>query len=125
MNGIDTLQNRSNANIITDHYIHEVLESAAEEIHDQQSRVIANANSNYQDLLDLRSYTISSGTLTLTHALRERFVDMKRIKGKSQKSLEVHNQIIWSQFNVIIGKLRYGFTQDIRNSIAGKFNIDM
>lgn len=125
MSAIAQLQNNSSANIIKDFYIRQVLEEAGDEIFDQQSRVLGNANSEYQDLLNNRSYSISSGTLTLTHSLRERFVDMKRVRGKSQKSLRVHNQIIWSQFNVIVGKLRNGFTSDIRSAIAMQLNIDL
>ncbi|WP_378186897.1 hypothetical protein ACE939_00930 [Aquimarina sp. W85] len=125
MSGIPTLQSRSGANIIKDHYIRQVLTDAAEEIFDKQSRVISNANSDYSDLLNNRSYSVTSGNLTLVHALRERFVDMKRIRGEAQRSLNVHNTIIWSQFNVVVGKLRYGFTHDIRKAIAAQYKIEL
>ncbi len=125
MSGVETLQARNSAISIESHYIKEVLEDAGKEIFEQQSRVITNANSDYKDVLENRSYTVQSTTLTLSHSLRERFIDMKKIKGKTQKSLQVHNTIIWSQFNVIVGKLKYGFTSEIKNAIKGKFNIDI
>ena len=60
MSGIAQLQNNSSANIIKDFYIRQVLEEAGDEIFDQQSRVLGNANSEYQDLINNRSYSISS-----------------------------------------------------------------
>jgi hypothetical protein len=50
---------------------------------------------------------------------------MKRIKGKGQKPVPVHNKIIWGHFNNIIFKLAYGFTEDVKQSIARNYQIEL
>lgn len=124
MSTLQTL-NTAKTKIITDHYLREVLQDAAEDIFEDQSRVITNSTGSYEDLLSARTYSISSGTLTLSHSIRERFVDMNRIRGVKQASIQVHNKIIWTQFNVIIRRLKFGFVEDIKNAIVAKYRIEI
>ncbi len=53
------------------------------------------------------------GRLTYTHAIYERFLDMKR-KGKSRgKRRKIHNRFIFGAYASIAKRLMYGFTEDV------------
>ncbi len=53
------------------------------------------------------------GRLTYTHAIYERFLDMKR-KGKSRgKRRKIHNRFIFGAYASIAKRLMYDFTEDV------------
>lgn len=63
------------------------------------------------------------GQLTLTHPIRERFLDIKpknldqRKKRKRRKAYPIHNRIIFGRLNKIAYKLNYGLTQEVADEI--------
>ncbi len=59
-----------------------------------------------------------SGTLTFTHTVQERFLDLKRLRhgsteSKRPKSRQIHNRFVMGTYNAIARDLMYGFTEDV------------
>ncbi|MBO5562237.1 MAG: hypothetical protein J5939_00795 [Bacteroidales bacterium] len=59
-----------------------------------------------------------SGTLTFTHTVQERFLDLKRLRhgsteSKRPKSRQIHNRFVMGTYNAIARELMYGFTEDV------------
>ncbi len=125
MSAIDTLKSRNNKRIIENHYISRVLKEEASNIAESQDRIISRFSvmDTIPEIKRSRSFVVVGNELQATHALQQRFIDMRRRGGLAQKSVPIHNKIIYSHFNSLIRKLAYGFTQDIRTQIANEFNI--
>lgn len=63
-----------------------------------------------------------SGTLTFTHTVQERFLDLKRLRhgsteSKRPKSRQIHNRFVMGTYNAIARELMYGFTEDVATRI--------
>lgn len=59
-----------------------------------------------------------SGTLTFTHTVQERFLDLRRLRhgsteSKRPKSRQIHNRFVMGTYNAIARELMYGFTEDV------------
>lgn len=59
-----------------------------------------------------------SGTLTFTHTVQERFLDLRRLRhgsseSKRPKSRQIHNRFVMGMYNSIARELMYGFTEDV------------
>lgn len=59
--------------------------------------------------------------LQITHLARQRFLDMKTRETKSGKkrkrAFPIHNRILWGHLNQIVGRLKYGFTEEIKRTL--------
>ncbi|NQY31276.1 MAG: hypothetical protein HRT69_17640 [Flavobacteriaceae bacterium] len=124
MSGVEVLKSRSNKKIIEQRYIDRVLQESATDIFRAQDKAIARfSGSGLDDIKANRSFKVTTNNIEFTHSLRQRFVDMRRVRGVKQKAVQLHNKVIYTHFNGIIRKLAYGFTQDIKNEIAQELNI--
>ena len=72
-----------------------------------------------------RRISVSGNRLTVTHPIRQRFIDMKTIRGQRQRAVQLHNKILYTHFNSIVGRLAYGFTEDVKNLIAKDLKIHL
>lgn len=68
-----------------------------------------------------------SGTLTFTHTVQERFLDLKRLRhgsteSKRPKSRQIHNRFVMGTYNAIARELIYGFTEDVAARIRTEMN---
>lgn len=66
-----------------------------------------------------------SGTLTFTHTVQERFLDLKRLRhgsteSKRPKSRQIHNRFVMGTYNAIARDLMYGFTEDVAARIRSE-----
>lgn len=65
------------------------------------------------------------GTLTFTHTVQERFLDLHRLRhgsteSKRPKSRQIHNRFVMGMYNSIARELMYGFTEDVAARIREK-----
>lgn len=126
MNALEQLKERENKRIIEKKYIEEVLQEEARNIRIAQDEVFADHKSIDVGLIKAkRQFLVSNSTLTYKHHIRQRFNDMRFIKGKSQKPIPTHNKVIWGHFNNIIFKMAYGFTHDVKLAITKRYNINL
>jgi len=117
------LQSR-NKSIIERRYIDNVLRDELENIEQSQNRLFGNFGFQSQDIRSKRSFIVTNNIGEFTYLMKERFIDMKRLRGKTKKSYPIHNSVIMSHFSNIINKFHFGLTQDVRNSIANDLNIE-
>lgn len=74
-----------------------------------------------------RSITVTeggemSGTLTFTHTVQERFLDLKRLRhgsteSRRPKARQIHNRFVMGTYAAIARELMYGFTEDVAERI--------
>lgn len=123
-NASTALAKRRNKNIIEQKYIETVLKEAAADIEQLQDERFSSRNIS-SVIRNARSFSVQNNRLTHKHNIRQRFDDMRRIRSKKSTSTKAHNKVIWGNLNTIIFKLAFGFTQDIRNTIANQYNIEI
>ena len=124
MEVISNANTLSGNNILTTKFIERVLNDEAKNIVAAQNKVLNARNSNSKNLIiSSRTYQVSQGSLEFTHAMQQRFIDMKRLGGRKKKPVQVHNKILYAHFNNIIASLKFGFTDDVKNLIANEYNI--
>lgn len=120
----DILKERKNIDVIKQKFIHSVLIEEAINIEESQDRVINNYSvSNV--IKESRTFAVTNNSISHRHSIRQRFIDMRRIRKGKQKPIPIHNKIIWGHLNSIIFKLAYGFTEDIKNTISKQYNIEL
>ena len=66
-----------------------------------------------------------SGTLTFTHTVQERFLDLRRLRhgsteSKRPKSRQIHNRFVMGTYNAIARELMYSFTEDVAARIRAE-----
>jgi len=73
-----------------------------------------------------RSFNVRDTTLTYTHPLTNRFIDMKHRqteKGRiKKKSYKIHNNILFGYANNIVSRISFGFTQDVKDEMLKLHN---
>jgi len=122
MNAKQTFQSRTARKVQERIYTAEVLAEEGKNIYNAQTKAINHfAFIKNGDLLKQRNYRVSKSTLTLNFPIQMRFVDMKKIRGKRQKSARVYNSIVMGHYNNIARKLRFGFTEAVRAKYTGDF----
>jgi len=103
MSGIEVLKSRSNKKIIEQRYIDRVLKESGTDILRAQGIALARfSGTSLNDIKAGRSFKVTTNNAEFTHLLRQRFIDMRRIGGVKQKSIPLHNKIIYTHFNGII-----------------------
>ena len=126
MRAVENLNSINNANRIEQKYIDRVLHEEATNIMQAQDRVISRYNvARHVPEITRRRFTVSTGKVTFTHPLRQRFIDMKYRRGVKQDVTPIHNKIIYSHFNKIVRRMAYGFSEDVRELIANEHNIQL
>jgi hypothetical protein len=126
MGAVDVLKSRTAKKAIQDRFVERTLESGARNIIEDQKRIESRYNvaRNIPEI-SRRRYQVSGNTLQVHHPIRQRFIDMRRVKGKRQKPIRIHNRPIYTGFNRMISQLVSGFTEDIKNLIANDYKIQM
>lgn len=124
MSAVQTLIGNNATNFITNKYIEQVLQEGGESIFERQDTLEDSSIPNLQETLQARSYSVSNGTLSLSHLVQQRFFDIKPRKSKLPY-IPLHNKLIWSEYNAIAGKVAYGFLETAKQTIAQKYNIDI
>ena len=110
--------------IVERRYIDNVLREELDNIEQAQNRQFGNFGFQSQDIRSKRTFIVTNNIGEFTYLIKERFIDMKRILGKTKKFYPIHNTIIMGHFSNVINKLHFGLTQDVRNSIANQLNIE-
>lgn len=124
MRAVSTLKSRNNANFIEQKYIDRVLQEEGSNILHAQDRVISRYNVARQvPEIGRRRFTVSNGKAEFTHPIRQRFIDMKYRRGVKQRSIPIHNKIVYGHFNKVVRRMAFGFTDDIKEMIANEHNI--
>lgn len=120
-------QNRGQGTIIERKYLLQVLQDEGEAL--RQAHIAAIDKYNLVDSGTLRAgpdITISQagefgGSLAVRHVKYQRFLDMKTRNTKDGKvrkrNYPIHNKIIFGHLNNIIVKLKYGFTDSVRQNL--------
>ena len=127
MSATDVLKARNdNKKFIEGKYIERVLNDESTEIYRAQERLISrfNVTKSIPEITQ-RKFSVVGTRMEFTHPLRQRFIDMRRIRGGRQRPVPLHNKVIYNHFNRIINKLAYGFTEDIKNAIGKEYNIQL
>jgi hypothetical protein len=113
---VNLLKSRAGQKKIRDAYISKNLDAMASEWLEAQKDILQ--GTEYADLLNRGSFTVNASELKHSHSKTQRFIDMKRIYGRKQKPLKVHNTQLYITMNRLIFRLRYGFTEMVKNEIA-------
>lgn len=126
MAATQVLADRNNKKIVEQKFIDRMLKEEAHEIFRAQDRIISRHNvTKMVPEITRRRFSVSNNRLTVTHPIRQRFIDMKNIRGQRQRSIQIHNKIVYGHFNNIIKKLAFGFTEDVKNMIAQEHKIQL
>ena len=113
-------------NIIEQKYIDRVLKQEANNIVNAQNRVLSRYDPSSKNLIiSKRRFTVNGNNLEFVHSLQQRFIDMKRIRGRDKLSIPIHNKVFYGHFNNIINKLAFGLTDDVKELIAQEHNIKL
>lgn len=101
-----------------------MLQAEAETVTVEQRRVI-NRFKVERDIPEIlrTTYQVSTNKLTFIHPIRQRFIDMKRIKGERQKNIPIHNKILYASFNRLVTSMAFGLTDDIKEMLSSEFKI--
>lgn len=124
MSATENLQNR-NKSIIERRYISNTLKETGDFIESSQDRLFSRFNFKSSDISEKRSLTVTNNKLTLLHLAKTRFIDMKRINGRTKKRYPIHNNIVMGYYNGLIRKLHFGFTQEVKAIIAQELKIEI
>lgn len=126
MSAIGNSRTQSGNSIIQTKFMERILQQEAQNIIQEQNRVISRFKTSQEDLIkSKRKFTVSGGNLEFTHAMAQRFIDMKRIRGKKKVSIPIHNTILYSHFNNIINRVAVELTEDFKQLIAQEHNINL
>lgn len=116
----------SNNDLIKKAFIENVLKQEGENIARAQDRVLSSAAPDKRiDMVRFsRSFSVSNGTLTHTHNIQQRFIDMKRTRIGKQKPIPVHNKIIFRHLNRVIYRLSNDLTKALKAQLAQNLNME-
>ena len=124
MGALDVLKSRNNVKAIEAKFTQRMLEAEAETVIAEQRRVVNRykVEREIPEILRTR-YQVTTNKLVFIHPIRQRFIDMKRIKGERQKSVPIHNKVLYSSFNRLVSSMAFGLTDDIREMLSSEFKI--
>lgn len=55
-----------------------------------------------------------------------RYLDMKTLRGERRKQFHLYNRLVFGALYVgYIPKLKFGFTESVKNQLAGEYNIEL
>ncbi len=109
-------------------FIQQVLEEEGKQLNDSQLRAIRKhilfKYGRSGRLENEREVEVSGNTLTLTHPVYQRFLDMKaRLRNgkRRRKRYPIHNRIAMGMYSKIGRRLMYGFTDEAVKQIKKDF----
>lgn len=105
-------------------FISRILREEAQNIETAKQKVISGFRSRSK--LGAR-YETKDTTLTMTHPMKLRFIDMKtrntKDRGKvRKKSHPVHNKIIFGHLNNIVRRLSFEYTSEIKEMLQNEIS---
>lgn len=127
MDGIQTLQSRSNVDISLMREVNKIIDQESHSIEKAQDRIL----NQQQDSLKIglieskRSFSVSQMTLHHNHNIQQRFIDMKRTRYGKQKAIPVHNKIIYGHWNNIIFRARYEVMYALKKQISTQLKLEL
>ncbi len=94
-----------------DRFISDTLREAGTRLLTRQGKEIsAKVTSRSGRLMSGRSISVTNSTLTLTHPVYERFLDMKKISNRRKSSRRrIHNRFTYGTYASIADRLMNGF----------------
>lgn len=113
--------------LIQQKFIERILKEEATSILEEQDRLLARRSVSESNIIKQKRSKpiVTSNNLEITHAKLQRFIDMKRIRGRKQKNLPIHNKIIYGHFNNIVRRLAFDLTEDVKRLIAQEHQIQL
>lgn len=120
-----TLLTNRNKSILERRFIYNTLNANAKQWEATSQRLFNSFNFKSNDIRSKRSFTVTDDTLEYTHLMKERFIDMKRIQGRTKKQYPIHNKVVMGYFNNIIFQLQVGFTQSVKAQLAQELKIQI
>lgn len=104
--------------VLEGRFIAKVLTEESQEINQE---ITTNMSGFSAETNQGRNFIVRENTLTYNHPMRNRFIDMKSRqtqKGKiKKKSYKVHNNILFGYANNIVGRLSFGFTEEVKKEM--------
>lgn len=76
---------------------------------------------NLEHSKDVSHFKVSTGDnfdgkLTIKHPIYERFLDMRKVRGK-KRSFPIHNSVIWGNWERMLYKLNNDFTEAVQKEL--------
>ncbi len=110
--------------ILEDRFIRRVLADTAKDIYNAQKIKMSDRGFQNSDWLSSRTSSVQGTTMDLFHLKKHRFVDMKfresskgKVRKKAKNVYQIHNKIIWGNYNQVIKELHYGFTESVKKEM--------
>lgn len=104
-----------------DRFITQVLREEGQELLTRQTAAIESSNLAVRtgSLLDDRRISQTSDTLTLTHPVHERFLDIKksRMKTARKRNYRIHNRYVYGTYATIADRLMNGYVEEITETV--------
>lgn len=124
MGALEVLKSRNNTKAIEAKFTQRILESEARTVLNEQKRIASRYRVS-RDIPEINrsTYQVATNKLTYVHPIRQRFIDMKRIKGERQTPVPIHNKVLFSSFNRLVRSMAFGLTDDIKELISAEFKI--
>lgn len=129
---MDLLNNReaSNTNdLLEKRFIAHILREEAKELDQNQLKLMISRGFKTTQFFNNRGFNVvDDNKLQYTHPLELRFIDMKSRTSKSgvkskKKSYPVHNKPLFAMMNNIIRRLRFEYTDKMKQMLATNHNI--
>ncbi len=118
----------SGSNTLEKIFITRVLKDTAKDIISSQDKAFSRLRNveNIAQIRSARKIKVSGVKLQFTHSIRQRFIDMKRIRGQHQKSGLVHNKVLFpSLMGSMVAELAFGFTEQVKKELSIEHNIQL
>lgn len=115
-----------NNDLIEKAFIDKILKEEADSLEKAQTRILSGSKDHRIDMIRYsRTFSVSNNTLTHTHNIQQRFIDMKRTRLGRQKPIKVHNTPLYNHLNNIIYRLSTNLTEAVRAQITDQLNIEL
>ena len=115
-------------NAVKARFVKSVLQEEGERMLEQQGRQIITRTKRRTGRLYsgryIRVYGGSDdfdGVLTFTHTVYERFLDMKRVSGRSSGTRTIHNRFVMRAFGKIAYRLMNEYTEEMQQRMRREF----
>lgn len=104
-----------------DRFVTKVLREEGQELMTRQTAAIESSGLSIRSgsLLEDRWISQRSDTLTLTHPVYERFLDIKksRLKAARRKNYRIHNRFVYGAYASIADRLMNGYIEEITETV--------
>lgn len=120
------MNSRELEDVLKGRFVKTVLQEEGRELLSAQTKRMRSRNLTSSNFYTGRSIRATEQSLTFSHLLKHRFVDMRHHKygdeRKKRKAHPIHNRILFGHTNEIIYRLQVGFTDAVKKELQ---NINM